>query len=50
MDAATAAYEELCPPDLSAAVAPDVPELLAALAERPGELRHRPASTLCRLP
>ena len=35
MDAAVAAYEELCPPDLSAAVAPGVAELLAALAERP---------------
>ena len=39
MDAAVATYEELCPPDLSAAVAPGVPELLAALAERPGEFR-----------
>jgi phosphoglycolate phosphatase len=39
MDAAVAAYEELCPPDLSAAVAPGVPELLAALAERPDEFR-----------
>lgn len=39
MDAAVAAYEELCPPDLSAAVAPGVPELLAALAERPDEFQ-----------
>jgi phosphoglycolate phosphatase-like HAD superfamily hydrolase len=39
MDAAVAAYEELCPPDLSAAVAPGVAELLAALAERPDEFR-----------
>jgi phosphoglycolate phosphatase len=30
--AAVAAYEELCPPDLSAHVAPGVPEALAALA------------------
>jgi phosphoglycolate phosphatase-like HAD superfamily hydrolase len=34
MDAAVAAYESLCPPDLSASVAPGIPELLAALAER----------------
>jgi phosphoglycolate phosphatase-like HAD superfamily hydrolase len=34
MDAAVAAYEELCPPDLSPALAPGVPELLGALAER----------------
>jgi phosphoglycolate phosphatase-like HAD superfamily hydrolase len=39
MDAAAAAYEEMCPPDLSAAVAPGVPELLAALAERPEAFR-----------
>jgi phosphoglycolate phosphatase-like HAD superfamily hydrolase len=34
MDAAVAAYESLCPPDLSASVAPGIPELLAALADR----------------
>jgi phosphoglycolate phosphatase len=39
MDAAVAAYEELCPPDLSASVAPGIPELLAALAERPDAFR-----------
>jgi phosphoglycolate phosphatase len=39
MDAAVAAYDELCPPDLSAAVAPGVPELLAALAERAERFR-----------
>jgi phosphoglycolate phosphatase len=38
-DAAVAAYEELCPPDLSGRVAPGVGELLAALAARPGEFR-----------
>jgi phosphoglycolate phosphatase-like HAD superfamily hydrolase len=38
-DAAIAAYEALCPPDLSDRVAPGVPELLAALAARPGEFR-----------
>ena len=31
MDAAVAAYESLCPPDLSASVAPGVPDLLAAV-------------------
>jgi len=39
MAGAVAAYEELCPPDLSAAVAPGVPELLAALGARPDEFR-----------
>jgi phosphoglycolate phosphatase len=39
MDAAVASYEELCPPDLSAAVAPGVPELLEALAARPEAFR-----------
>jgi phosphoglycolate phosphatase-like HAD superfamily hydrolase len=39
MDAAVAAYESLCPADLSKAVAPGVPELLAALAERPETFR-----------
>ena len=39
MDAAVAAYEELCPPDLSAAVAPGVPQLLAELAARPDAFR-----------
>ena len=33
--AAVAAYEELCPPDLSAYVAPGVADALAALAEEP---------------
>jgi phosphoglycolate phosphatase len=36
---AIAAYETLCPPDLSARVAPGVPELLDALAARPDEFR-----------
>jgi phosphoglycolate phosphatase len=36
---AVAAYERLCPPDLSAKVAPGVPELLDALAARPDEFR-----------
>jgi phosphoglycolate phosphatase-like HAD superfamily hydrolase len=39
MDAAVAAYEDLCPPDLSASVAPGVPELLRGLAERADEFR-----------
>ena len=39
MDAAAAAYEELCPPDLSASVAPGVPELLAELGARPEAFR-----------
>jgi phosphoglycolate phosphatase len=37
--AAAEAYESLCPADLSDRVAPGVPELLAALAARPGEFR-----------
>jgi phosphoglycolate phosphatase len=36
---AIAAYATLCPPDLSARVAPGVPELLDALAVRPDEFR-----------
>jgi phosphoglycolate phosphatase len=39
MEAAAAAYRELCPPDLSDRVAPGVRELLEALAARPGEFR-----------
>ena len=43
--AAVAAYAELCPPDLSAFVAPGVPEALEALAGDAGDLpagaRHR---------
>jgi phosphoglycolate phosphatase len=37
--AAVDAYEELCPPDLSAYVAPGVPEVLDALAAEPGTYR-----------
>ena len=37
--AAVAAYEELCPPDLSALVAPGVPEALDALAAEPAVYR-----------
>jgi phosphoglycolate phosphatase len=37
--AAVAAYEELCPPDLSAYVAPGVAEALAALAAEPEAYR-----------
>jgi phosphoglycolate phosphatase-like HAD superfamily hydrolase len=37
--AAVTAYEELCPPDLSAYVAPGVPDALAALATRPDVYR-----------
>jgi phosphoglycolate phosphatase-like HAD superfamily hydrolase len=37
--AAVAAYEELCPADLSERVAPGIPELLEALAGRPEEFR-----------
>jgi len=37
--AAVAAYEELCPPDLSAYVAPGVGDALAALSERPDVYR-----------
>ena len=37
-DAAVAAYETLCPPDLSDRVAPGVAELLPALAARPGDV------------
>ena len=37
--AAVEAYAELCPADLSARVAPGVPELLDALAGRPAEFR-----------
>jgi phosphoglycolate phosphatase-like HAD superfamily hydrolase len=36
---AVAAYEELCPPDLSAKLAPGVPDLLEALAARPDAFR-----------
>jgi phosphoglycolate phosphatase len=36
---AVAAYDRLCPPDLSDKLAPGVPELLAALARRPDEFR-----------
>jgi phosphoglycolate phosphatase-like HAD superfamily hydrolase len=36
---AIAAYESLCPADLSDRVAPGVPELLGALAARPGDFR-----------
>jgi len=36
---AAVAYDALCPPDLADRVAPGVPELLAALAARPGEFR-----------
>jgi phosphoglycolate phosphatase len=32
-------FAGLCPPDLSAKVAPGIPALLAALADRPGEFR-----------
>ena len=39
MEAADAAYRELCPPDLSDRVAPGVGELLEELAARPGEFR-----------
>jgi phosphoglycolate phosphatase-like HAD superfamily hydrolase len=38
--AAAAAYEELCPPDLSAFVAPGVPEALDALAADPAVYRQ----------
>jgi phosphoglycolate phosphatase len=38
-DAAVAAYEQLCPADLSDRLAPGVEELLAALAARPDEFR-----------
>jgi phosphoglycolate phosphatase len=37
--AAVVAYEELCPPDLSARLAPGVPEALAALAAEPATYR-----------
>jgi phosphoglycolate phosphatase-like HAD superfamily hydrolase len=37
--AAVAAYEELCPPDLSAYVAPGVADALAALADEPEAYR-----------
>jgi phosphoglycolate phosphatase-like HAD superfamily hydrolase len=37
--AAAAAYAELCPPDLSACVAPGVPEVLAALSAQPEAYR-----------
>jgi phosphoglycolate phosphatase len=37
--AAVEAYASLCPPDLSAKVAPGIPELLAALAGRPEAFR-----------
>jgi phosphoglycolate phosphatase len=37
--AAVEAYAQLCPADLSAKVAPGIPELLDALARRPGEFR-----------
>jgi phosphoglycolate phosphatase-like HAD superfamily hydrolase len=38
-EATAAAYEEFCPPDLSARVAPGIPELLGELAARPDEFR-----------
>ena len=38
-DAAVAAYRELCPPDLSAHVAPGMAELLPELAARPDAFR-----------
>jgi phosphoglycolate phosphatase-like HAD superfamily hydrolase len=37
--ATAAAYEELCPTDLSARVAPGIADLLEALADRPEEFR-----------
>lgn len=37
--ATCAAYERLCPADLSATVAPGIPEVLDALAARPHEFR-----------
>ena len=37
--ACCALYDELCPPDLSARVAPGVPEALAALGARPDDFR-----------
>ena len=37
--ATCAAYEELCPPDLSATVSPGIAEALDELAGRPGEFR-----------
>jgi phosphoglycolate phosphatase len=37
--ATVAAYEELCPPDLTGHVAPGIAEALAALAGRPAEFR-----------
>ena len=37
--ATVAAYERLCPPDLSARLAPGMADLLAALAARPDEFR-----------
>jgi phosphoglycolate phosphatase-like HAD superfamily hydrolase len=37
--AAVEAYAQLCPPDLSARVAPGVPELLSRLGARPGAFR-----------
>ena len=39
--ATVAAYERLCPPDLSARLAPGMADLLAALAARPGEAVRR---------
>ena len=39
-DATVAAYERLCPADLSATVAPGIAELLADLAARPERFRH----------
>ena len=38
-EVAMAAYEELCPPDLSGRVAPGIGELLTALAARPDDFR-----------
>jgi phosphoglycolate phosphatase-like HAD superfamily hydrolase len=38
-EAAVAAYEELCPPDLSDRVAPGIVDLLERLAARPDEFR-----------
>ena len=37
--ACCAAYDELCPPDLSARVAPGIPSVLAALSEHPDRYR-----------
>jgi phosphoglycolate phosphatase-like HAD superfamily hydrolase len=39
IEATVAAYEELCPPDLSGKVAPGVPEVLAWVAAQPARFR-----------